>query len=90
MVLDLFLQRRSDGAFELLHIIRHIVGKVRVFRVAPHRLDGIEFLGVRGQQLEFNVLQPRGVNLFGGRAMHAPAVPADNQRTSQLLTQLPD
>lgn len=90
MVLGLVSERLTNGAFQLGRVVGNEVCQVGVLRVAPARLHGIEFRGIGRQEFELDVPQTRRRNLLRCRAMHAPAVPADDERTPKPLSQLSD
>lgn len=90
MVGELFLQRRTDVAFQVQHVGGHEVRQVAVFGMAPARLDGIEFRGICRKPFEVDVLQPRLNDAFGCRTMDLSTVPTDDQWPLKLLSQLPD
>ena len=90
MVGELFFQRRPDVAFQVRHVVWHEVRKVTVLGMAPTRLDGIQFWGIRRKPFEVDVLQSRLSDPFCCRTMDRPTVPADDQRPLNLLPQLPD
>jgi hypothetical protein len=82
-----FSKRVLDGDFQCPHVIGNEVGQVAVLRIAPPRLDRIQFRCVGRQPLEFEPLQPRSLQLLDRRAMHRPAVKNDEQGTLQLPSQ---
>jgi len=86
----LFLQRYPCRAFELSHIVRHKVGQIAVFGIAPARFDRIQFRAVGRQPLELDVLHPRVCDSLGGRTMDGPTVQTNDQRVLELLAKLFD
>src|SRR2546428_8457812 len=59
-----------------------------MLRMTPSRLDWVQFRRVGGQPLNIDVLEARGGEPFGGRAMHGPAVPTDDQGLPPLTAKL--
>ena len=87
---NLFLQRRADISLQVRCIVRDEVRQIAVLRVAPTRFDRVEFRGIGWQPLKFDILQARLSDAFRCRTMDLPAIPADDQWTLKLLSQLPD
>jgi hypothetical protein len=90
MVIALLLESHTDVAFEMRYVVGYKVRQLGVFRIAPARLNGIEFGSVCGQPLEVDAFKPRGPDPLSRRAVDLPSVPADDQRSLQLLAELPD
>jgi len=88
MVGSMFFEGRTNVAFEMRNIVGNEVRQESVLGMAPRGVHGIEFRRVGRQELEVDVLHPSPGNLLRRRAMNAPAIPADDQWTPKLLSQL--
>src|SRR5215213_6398328 len=81
-------QRRLDGAFQLANVVRHEVGEVGVFDMAPAGFDRIQFRGVGRQPLKLDARDGQRLDPPGGRTMNAPAIKTDDKRPTESLAQL--
>src|SRR5215211_6349517 len=81
-------QRRLDGAFQLANVVRHEVGEVGVFDMAPAGFDRIQFRGVGRQPLKLDARNGQRLDPPGGRTMNAPAIKTDDKRPTESLAQL--
>ena len=88
MTLGLTLQGRTNGSLQMTDVVGDEVRQVCVFGVAPESLSGIEFGRVGWEPFKLDMLQSRCSDLLRGRAVHRPAIQADNQRPPKLLSQL--
>jgi hypothetical protein len=88
MVSVLFSERRTDVAFEMRCVVGHEVRQFAMLCVTPSWLDRVQLWRIGGQPLNIDVLQSRGGEPFGGRAMHRPAVPADDQLPTAMMAKL--
>src|SRR5438309_11246629 len=88
MVSVLFNERRADVAFEVRGVMRHEIRQFTMLRVTPSWLDRVQFRRVGGQPLDIDVLEARGGESFGGRAMHGPAIPTNDQGLPPLTAKL--
>ena len=88
MVSVLLSERRADVAFQMGGIVGDEVGRVAMLRVAPSRFDRVQLRGVGGQPLDVDILEARGGEPLGGRAMHGPAIPTDDQGLPPLTAKL--
>jgi hypothetical protein len=88
MVSVLFSKRRADVAFEMRCVVGHEVRQFAMLCVTPSWLDRVQLRRVGGQPLDIDVLETRGSEPLGGRAMHGPAIPADDHRPSAMTAKL--
>ena len=87
MVGGLIVERFVNGLVEVIGVFGNEVRQVGVLGVAPHRLDRVEFGAIGGQLLELDALPAKLGDPLFRRAVHAPAVPHDDERATNLVPQ---
>ncbi len=80
----------TSGSLEVTRVIRHEVGQLAVFRMAPPCFDRVQFRGVGWQPLEIDTLDSRCCDSPGSRTVDRPTIEADDQRTLIVFAKLCD
>lgn len=86
--MGLVAERRTDRPLKVAGVVRHEVGQRAELRVAPPRFHRVEFHRVSRQPFDIDTWDAGCGKLSGGRAMHTPAIPNDDQRPPKTATQL--
>ena len=87
-ILALLMQGIENRLLQVLDVVGYEVRQAGVFRVVPYPLHGIQVRRVARQPLEVNPIALGFTQQPSRFAMHAPAIPHENDRATQMPSQL--
>lgn len=86
--MGLVAESRTDRPLEVTGVVRHEVGQRAELRVAPPGFHRVEFRCVSRQPFDIDASEAGCRKPSGGRAMHTPTIPNDDQRPPKMATKL--